>query len=76
MMMAGNGAAQSRLELALAAVGSQKVDFEQVASLIADTDVASESAAPAQSNILAQSEASTVSLANPSANTLLKLTQG
>ena len=75
-MMAVNGASQARLELSLAAVRSQKVDFEQAASRIADTDVAAETATLARSNILLQSGASMVSQANASANTLLKLIQG
>ena len=74
--IAENGATQSRLESALDALRIKRVNLEQAASRIADTDVASESAALARSNVLVKSGASMVSQANASGNTLLKLIQG
>lgn len=75
-MIADNGAAQSRLGFALDSVRNQRVNFEQAASRIRDTDVAAETTALARSNVLVQSSAAMVSQANASANTLLKLIQG
>ena len=75
-MLATNGALQSRLGFALDSVNNEKVNFEQAASRIGDTDVALETARLAKANILVQSGAAMLSQANASGSVLLKLIQG
>lgn len=75
-MLAANGALQSRLGFALDSVNNEKVNFEQAASRIGDTDVALETARLAKANILVQSGAAMLSQANASASLVLKLIQG
>jgi flagellin len=75
-MLATNGALQSRLGFALDSVNNEKVNFEQAASRIGDTDVALETARLAKANILVQSGAAMLSQANASASVVLKLIQG
>ncbi len=74
--MAENGATQSRLEFALGAVRHQKLNFEEAASRIGDTDLFSETTRRARSSILVGSGTSAHSQANASGNVLLKLIQG
>jgi flagellin len=74
-LMAENGATQSRLEFALEAVRHQKLNFEEAASRIGDTDVTAETTRLARSNILVQSGASALRQANESGNVVLKLIQ-
>jgi flagellin len=75
-MMATNGALQSRVGFALDSVTTEKVNLEQAASRMGDTDVAAETARLGRANILVQSGAAALSKANEVSNLTLSLIQG
>jgi flagellin len=74
--LASNGALQSRISFAMDSVRSQRVAFEQSASRIGDTDVATEVTRLARSSILLQSGAAMMTQANASGRILLKVMEG
>jgi flagellin len=74
-MMATNGAQASRLQFALDALSTQKVNVEAANSRIYDVDVAAETTRLARANILVQSGAAMLAQANAASQIALKLLQ-
>jgi flagellin len=73
--MAKNGAESSRLQFALDALNTNKVNVEAANSRIYDVDVASETTKLARANILVQSGAAMLAQANAASQIALKLLQ-
>jgi flagellin len=73
--MANNGAESSRLQFALDALNTNKVNVEAANSRIYDVDVASETTKLARANILVQSGAAMLAQANAASQIALKLLQ-
>jgi flagellin len=73
--MATNGAESSRLQFALDALATQKVNVEAANSRIFDVDVAAETTRLARANILVQSGAAMLAQANAASQIALKLLQ-
>jgi flagellin len=73
--MAQNGAESSRLQFALDALNTNKVNVEAANSRIYDVDVASETTKLARANILVQSGAAMLAQANAASQIALKLLQ-
>jgi len=74
-MMATNGAESSRLQFALDALNTNKVNLEAANSRIYDVDVAAETTKLARANILVQSGAAMLAQANAASQIALKLLQ-
>jgi flagellin len=73
--MAQNGAESSRLQFALDALNTNKVNLEAANSRIYDVDVAAETTKLARANILVQSGAAMLAQANAASQIALKLLQ-
>lgn len=73
--MATNGAESSRLQFALDALNTNKVNVEAANSRIFDVDVAAETTKLARANILVQSGAAMLAQANAASQIALKLLQ-